>query len=254
MLKQEAFEIIQQAYDEHRMFESILFVSSSQDELFSVASATSRFLYCENHSFNDDGCDQCQKFDDKRILDYKIIGDGVNLITKDALKNPLTDFLETAKVAGNPKVLVLANAENLKVEAANSLLKFLEEPTKNTFLFLLSKNKNSVLPTIRSRTKIFTLNQSDEQVEDNFLVQAISNHSYETILLLNRKLKKLEKTELLVMLHEALPNILKQLDVKTYELTLTLIDDLTYGPNDGLAIDNYLIQVGANRWKPNKNF
>jgi len=254
MLKQEAFEIIQQAYDEHRMFESILFVSSSQEELFSVASATSRFLYCENHSFIDDGCVQCQKFDDNKILDYKIIGDGINLITKEELKNPLADFLETAKIAGDSKVLVLANAESLKVETANSLLKFLEEPTKNTFLFLLSKNKNSVLPTIRSRTKIFTLNHEDEKAEDNFLVKTFSTQSYETILLLNRKLKKLEKAELLVMLNEALPNILQSLDLKTYELTLNLIDDLTYGPNDGLAIDNYLIQVGANRWKPNKNF
>jgi len=247
MLKQEAFEIIQQAFTEKRMFESILFVSSSQEELFSVASATSRFLYCKNHSFVDDGCAQCQKFDDHRILDYKIIGDGVELITKEALRNPLMDFLETAKVAGDPKVLVLANAENLKVEAANSLLKFLEEPTKNTFLFLLTKNKNSVLPTIRSRTKIFTLNFEGTAAEENFLVQTFSTQSYETILLLNRKLKKMEKSELLVMLNEALPKILVSLDLQIYELTLNLIDDLTYGPNDGLAIDNYLIQVGANR-------
>lgn len=38
--------------------------------------------------------------------------------------------------------------------AANGLLKFIEEPTGNVVSFLISKNRNLVLPTIISRTQV----------------------------------------------------------------------------------------------------
>jgi DNA polymerase-3 subunit delta' len=54
------------------------------------------------------------------------------------------------------KVVVLGNAERLVVqeasqEAANALLKLLEEPPANTFVILTTREAQSLLPTIRSR-------------------------------------------------------------------------------------------------------
>jgi len=45
----------------------------------------------------------------------------------------------------------------LAVRAANSLLKTLEEPVANTFLILLSQNKQALLATIRSRCQIINI-------------------------------------------------------------------------------------------------
>ena len=42
-------------------------------------------------------------------------------------------------------------------EAANSLLKVLEEPPEFATLFLLTENPGELLPTIRSRSMVFTL-------------------------------------------------------------------------------------------------
>ncbi|KAF5271431.1 hypothetical protein FQR65_LT17609 [Abscondita terminalis] len=42
------------------------------------------------------------------------------------------------------KIYVIANAENLNEAAANSLLKFLEEPTNNTYAILLSNDKSMI--------------------------------------------------------------------------------------------------------------
>ncbi len=42
-------------------------------------------------------------------------------------------------------------------EAANSLLKILEEPPEHASLILLAENPNELLPTIRSRAAIFRL-------------------------------------------------------------------------------------------------
>ena len=42
-------------------------------------------------------------------------------------------------------------------EAANSLLKVLEEPPEFATIFLLTENVGELLPTIRSRSMVFTL-------------------------------------------------------------------------------------------------
>src|SRR5690349_17259767 len=55
---------------------------------------------------------------------------------------------------------------NFMKEAANALLKVLEEPPDFATLFLLAENASSLLPTIRSRSVIFTLAPlADEEIE-----------------------------------------------------------------------------------------
>jgi len=58
--------------------------------------------------------------------------------------------------AGARKVVILGNAERLVVqeasqEAANALLKVLEEPPEDTFIILTAREARALLPTIRSR-------------------------------------------------------------------------------------------------------
>lgn len=58
--------------------------------------------------------------------------------------------------AARRKVIILGNAERLVVqeasqEAANALLKVLEEPPEDTFLILTAREARALLPTIRSR-------------------------------------------------------------------------------------------------------
>ncbi len=52
---------------------------------------------------------------------------------------------------GRAKVLVLDPADRMNVYATNSLLKLLEEPAPNTYLFLISTSPARLLATIRSR-------------------------------------------------------------------------------------------------------
>lgn len=53
---------------------------------------------------------------------------------------------------GRSRVVVFDQADALKDEAANALLKTLEEPGKGTFFVLISANPGGVLETIRSRS------------------------------------------------------------------------------------------------------
>jgi len=57
---------------------------------------------------------------------------------------------------GREKVYIFTDSAFMK-EAANSLLKVLEEPPEFATIFLLAENAGELLPTIRSRSMIFTL-------------------------------------------------------------------------------------------------
>src|SRR5580765_2333048 len=57
---------------------------------------------------------------------------------------------------GKEKVYIFTDSAFMK-EAANSLLKVLEEPPEFATIFLLTENPGELLPTIRSRSMTFTL-------------------------------------------------------------------------------------------------
>jgi len=61
------------------------------------------------------------------------------------------------------KVVVLERADTLTAQAANSLLKFLEEPPVPTVVVLLTENAHSLLPTIRSRCQLITFPPLDAE-------------------------------------------------------------------------------------------
>src|SRR3954466_7582448 len=57
---------------------------------------------------------------------------------------------------GRERVYIFTDSAFMK-EAANSLLKVLEEPPEFATIFLLTENAGELLPTIRSRCMVFTL-------------------------------------------------------------------------------------------------
>src|SRR6202167_6284992 len=63
------------------------------------------------------------------------------------------------------RVYIFTDSAFLK-EAANSLLKVLEEPPEFATIFLLAENAGELLPTLRSRSMIVTLNAlTNEEIE-----------------------------------------------------------------------------------------
>ncbi len=66
----------------------------------------------------------------------------------------LRRFLRRQAFQGRWKVAVVADAQRLTDEAANALLKTLEEPPGATLLFLLATHRTGLLPTIVSRCQV----------------------------------------------------------------------------------------------------
>ncbi|HEY1505161.1 MAG TPA: DNA polymerase III subunit delta' [Stellaceae bacterium] len=67
------------------------------------------------------------------------------------------DFLHLTSSQGGWRAVIVDGADTMNPHAANSLLKILEEPPKNTVLLLASDNPARLLPTIRSRCRTLAL-------------------------------------------------------------------------------------------------
>lgn len=75
------------------------------------------------------------------------------------------------------KVVIFWNAEKIKTEAANALLKLLEEPPDRTVLILTVTDPTQLLTTINSRCQRIQLHRVETQELQNYLVQ---NHSMDS--------------------------------------------------------------------------
>lgn len=65
----------------------------------------------------------------------------------------LTHFLKLSATEGGRRVVIVDAADEMNVNAANALLKMLEEPPALTTMLLVSHQPSRLLPTIRSRCR-----------------------------------------------------------------------------------------------------
>ena len=101
-------------------------------------------------------CHQCEVIESGNFPEIEIIAPDGLWIKKEQLQNLQREF-NTKALIGNKRVYIIKNAERLNKSAANSMLKFLEEPDNNIVAILITDNIYSVLPTIRSRCQILRL-------------------------------------------------------------------------------------------------
>lgn len=80
-------------------------------------------------------------------------------------------FVSLSSQFGGWKIGIVSPADAMNVNAANSLLKTLEEPQGNTLIILVSENPARLLPTIRSRCQAWQLNLPEESVINKWLAE-----------------------------------------------------------------------------------
>lgn len=70
------------------------------------------------------------------------------------------------------KIFIIWQPEKMRPEAANKLLKIIEEPFEDTIFILVSNNDNKILPTIQSRTQRFNFKPLAEEELKQLLLSA----------------------------------------------------------------------------------
>ncbi|MDE5868891.1 MAG: DNA polymerase III subunit delta, partial [Muribaculaceae bacterium] len=83
--------------------------------------------------------------------------------------------------ASNYKFFIIWLPEKMNVEAANKLLKVIEEPTPGTVFLLVSNEENLVLPTISSRTQRFNMSPLTREQIQQYLINRHGLKDYEAM-------------------------------------------------------------------------
>lgn len=110
-------------------------------------------VYCMERA--DDACGQClncRKVEHGNHPDLHLVAPDGATIKIDQIRELQKQFAYRSTSA-QTKIYVLEQADRMTVQAANSLLKFLEEPQADVIAILLTDNGNALLPTIRSRAQ-----------------------------------------------------------------------------------------------------
>jgi DNA polymerase-3 subunit delta' len=104
----------------------------------------------------------------KRAINPKT-GKLMTVLSVDEIRR-LADFFGMTSGAGGWRVAIVDTADDMNDNAANALLKMLEEPPANAMLLLLSNTPGRLLPTIRSRCQRLDLRPLD----DALMVKALA--------------------------------------------------------------------------------
>lgn len=113
----------------------------------------SKALYCENliDGFRPCGeCHSCKRIDSGNHPDIHMIEPDGASIKKEQIANLQLEFAKKS-VESNRKFYMIVHADKMTTNAANSLLKFLEEPQAQTTAILITEQMQKILPTILSR-------------------------------------------------------------------------------------------------------
>ena len=129
----------------------------------------------------------------------------------------LTQQIILKPYGGGDRMIIINSIEKATPEAGNALLKLLEEPPENTYIFLTCENMNKLLPTITSRCQIiFGENESTKSSpiklnSKKLLEQILRSSAGERILISQKITDSKESTDnflssLLITLEELLHN------------------------------------------------
>ncbi|AST93961.1 DNA polymerase III subunit delta' [Sutcliffiella cohnii] len=109
-------------------------------------------LFCKNRD-GEDPCHQCvncKRIESRNHPDVHVVEPDGNSIKKHQIQYLQEEFSKTG-LESKQKIYIIDHADKMTTSAANSLLKFLEEPNQETYAFLLTENIHRILNTIISR-------------------------------------------------------------------------------------------------------
>ncbi|SDZ66596.1 DNA polymerase-3 subunit delta' [Evansella caseinilytica] len=155
-----AVKMLTNSLKKERLAHAYLFDGPRGSGKKEIAKALAKSFFCENSSGVDPclTCSQCKRIDSGNHPDVHFIRSEGQSIKVEQIRHLKKEFtfrgMESTK-----KVYIVEDAEKMTAGAANSILKFLEEPDGEALAVLMTTQLHRILKTIVSRSQVITFSQ-----------------------------------------------------------------------------------------------
>jgi DNA polymerase III subunit delta' len=172
-----------QAFSTNQLSHAYLFDGTEGSGTLDMAKWVAKRKFCKK-IIEQKPCEECQ--DCRRIEEFNhpdvhlVIPEGQS-IGIDQIRI-LKGKFHLKGVEGNKKCFIIKHVDKMTTQAANALLKFLEEPEGNALAILLTERKERLLDTILSRVQLVSFTKVHHSVVDTILRREGYDGEYLSIL------------------------------------------------------------------------
>lgn len=169
------YNVLSMAIKNNKISHAYLFENKGNDKCIEIILSFVKAILCPNNYFNNEKCGeclQCLRIENGNYPEIKIIKPEGMWIKKEQLMDLQEAFNKTA-IEGSKRIYIILECEKLNKQAANSILKFLEEPNDGIIALLVTNNKDLVLDTIKSRCQDILILADNEVNFDSLMINDV---------------------------------------------------------------------------------
>ncbi len=170
------WQTLQQQIGQNRLPHAMLMHGPQGVGKWQFVNTLAAALLCEKSqgSMACGGCSACHLLAVNNHPDLQVVRveDDKKSIAIDQIRD-LIEYLSLTPHSASFKIAIVNEADLMTVNAANSLLKTLEEPPSSALIFLISHHPERLLPTILSRCQKISFALPPEAMADEWLAQSV---------------------------------------------------------------------------------
>lgn len=272
MIKSKNIEELIKKYNENKFSHVFLIETDDKDAALNDILSVVRYINCpQNYNEECSECNLCYLINTNSLPTLSIIypdGQAIKKVQMEELKLLFSHKPYLSKY----NTYIINDAEKFNSSSANTMLKFIEEPEKNTIGFLITNNKENVISTIKSRCEIVKAiyNTSSDEKFDPILVDIVLSYIYDVEIVKKKSIvvnknileKKLDKNQIMILFQIMLKfylnllngeveyDSLKNLEqfslskkINRIQLINDIIDKLNYNINVNLLLDYFVLSL-----------
>jgi DNA polymerase-3 subunit delta' len=150
-----ASQMLERSFKADRLAHAYLFIGPEGSGKKDTAVHFAKMILCESSGDNKPCgiCSHCRRIESGNYPDLSVLEPEGQTIKIQQIREIQRSFALKA-MESTRKIYIVTKAEQMTQEAANALLKFLEEPATPVVAILLASQKQGLLPTIISRCQI----------------------------------------------------------------------------------------------------